>query len=195
MPSIVIFAGIIIILVCVFILWFNIHYAVVFLKKEKHKQVSTKEAFERSQDTNHTGVVSNTIESEQTMRDIHCPFVLNAELVPVFANENWGHIFYNLAEKTEILGWIAFQNACVGASNRVYDANFIHILQIHHESLNTLKKEVGLSTLQDVFIHGKEGDIWFVLAQDGVWFSLFTEHNGDILNLVNTIHESLPSHI
>lgn len=111
------------------------------------------------------------------------PFQLNTTMVPAFHQKQWQRCFYSLTEDPHVLGWIAFENDVIGASDRVYDTNFSDVLRNYRKSVEKLRREMGLSYVHQTSIVGEEGSVWFLTAIDDMWLALFVDCEVDIKEL------------
>lgn len=107
------------------------------------------------------------------------PYILN-ETVPRFGEPEWQEYFLHLTEDRQVMGWIAFHEDIVGASDTSYDAGFIEVLRAYRRAVSKLQREVGLSHVMESSIVGDEGKIWFVTGTEDVWFALFVDRDADV---------------
>lgn len=188
MPSIVVFAGVMVVLLFSAVIWINVKY----FRQEKQKEY--RETLGQEELLHKAAPEPEDVQEEET--DPACEqIVIDETLVPLFTNENWKRVFYRLEKTPELLGWIAFQNQIAGGGDRIYDKDFVGVLLSHHDAVKKVQKEIGLSVVHEMCIHGDEGDVWFVFAEDGVWFALFTAAKVNVQDLIMEIHQTLPSHI
>lgn len=113
------------------------------------------------------------------------PFRLADTVVPQFAEERWKRLFYRLTEDRRVLGWIAFRAGAAGASDRDYEPSFLDVLQAYWTVVDKVRDEVGLSTVRETSIVGREGKGWFLAADDGVSLALFVDLDVDIRELAD----------
>jgi hypothetical protein len=111
------------------------------------------------------------------------PFRLYGTTVSAFAEERWLRCFHRLTEDEGVLGWIAFHEDTVGASDREYDQKFVDSLMTYRKTLEEIQKEVGFSHILETSIVGEEGKMWFLSAVDDVWLALFVERTVDVEQL------------
>jgi hypothetical protein len=121
------------------------------------------------------------------------PFRLYGGVSSAFTEERWLRCFYRLTEDAGVLGWIAFHEDMVGASDREYDQKFVDALKTYRQSLEALQKEVGISHIHETSIVGEEGKMWFLSAVDDVWLALFVERSLDVAQLSNRLLNTGPS--
>lgn len=188
MPSIVVFTGVMVVLLFSAVIWINVKY----FRQEKQKE---QENILRQEEPIHKDIPEPEDVQGGETDPAYEHIVIDETLVPLFATENWKRVFYQLENWPELLGWIAFHDQIAGAGDRVYDKDFVGVLLSHHDAVKKVQKEIGLSVIYETCIRGDEGDVWFVFAGDGVWFSLFTGVEANIQDLVVEIRQTLPSHI
>ncbi len=110
-------------------------------------------------------------------------YVLHAVNVPLFTETNWQTVFKRLTDDERILGWVAFHDDRVGASDRSYEQEFIEALRHHRRATERLRRQVGLSQVTEAAVVGEEGKVWFLTVMDGAWFALFVEREIDGVQL------------
>lgn len=108
------------------------------------------------------------------------PFVTNTFAAPLFEDTAWVESFYRLHEDPSVLGWIAFQNNSVGASDRDYDDDFVDVLRTYKRSVEKLRRQVGLTTVMETSIVGEEGKVWFLAPVEDAWLALFVDKQADL---------------
>ncbi len=199
MPSIVIFAGVMVVLLFCVLIWTNVRF---YKNESRHmkNQDSQSEFIEQSeeqqieqnkeQQTNETeGLMQSNLFQEIW------PFFVNEELAPEFSSEKWRSLFNQLTAEKDILGWIAFKDENQVASDRIYDAKFLNVMGSHYSAMSDIQKEIGLTNVHEMFIRGNEGNVWFIYVDDKVWFALFSSEDTNVSYYVNVIQEVSPSHI
>lgn len=117
-------------------------------------------------------------------RDGQRPFQLNPVAAPQFEDQAWLECFYQLSEEAAVLGWIAFHNDSVGASDRVYDDEFVDVLRSYQRTVEKLRRQVGLSTVMETSITGEEGKVWFLAPVEDTWLALFVDKTADVERLM-----------
>lgn len=111
------------------------------------------------------------------------PFHLNALAAPLFAQDAWTDCFLRLAEEPAVLGWIAFYQNSVGASDRDYDDEFVDVLRTYKGSVEKLRRQVGLTQVIETSVVGDEGKVWFLTPVEDTWMALFVDRDADIERL------------
>lgn len=111
------------------------------------------------------------------------PFRINVFAAPLFESQSWVECFYKLNEEPSVLGWIAFQENSVGASDRDYDDDFVDVLRAYKRSVEKLRHQVGLSTVLETSVIGEEGKVWFLTPVEDTWLALFVDKEADIEQL------------
>ncbi|RIV28589.1 hypothetical protein D2Q93_02210 [Alicyclobacillaceae bacterium I2511] len=105
------------------------------------------------------------------------PFILSQPAVPLFEGESWLECFYRLTGNSDVVGWMVFQDEVLGASDQVYEDEFVDVLRDYRRSVTKLQKEVGLSHVIETSIVGVQGMIWFLTGREESWFALFLDAN------------------
>src|SRR5579875_3457597 len=123
-------------------------------------------------------------------KPIH-PFRLNETNVPQFHSNDWHQMFYRLMEEPSVLGWIAFQDDKVGASDRDYENSFLDVLRTYRKTVKKLQKEIGLSQILETSVVGAEGKVCFLCTVDDIWIALFVERDLDVAELVEHLFETV----
>lgn len=136
-------------------------------------------------------VLTNSSGAPRIFEKPKLKYQLMAADVPDFANATWRECFERLTDDIGVVGWIAFQDRALGASDRQYDEEFVDVLADYRQTLERLRNEVGLSKIQEASIVGEEGKMWFITAVDDVWFALFVERTTDIEELSHRLFDSL----
>jgi|GEM_PF-3907390 len=106
-------------------------------------------------------------------------YQLNHVTVPEFSEPGWLQSFQFLTDNDKVLGWIAFRDETVGASDQKYDEEFLDVLRNHRQATLKLQKHVGLSHISETSIVGDEGKVWFLTAVDDFWFALFVDRSAN----------------
>ncbi|GMA52088.1 hypothetical protein GCM10025857_34450 [Alicyclobacillus contaminans] len=104
----------------------------------------------------------------------------------------WQSVMERLQESQGVLGWVAFHQGQVGASDHRYDSDLTDALRAHRETMERLRSEVGLSQVTESSMVGEEGKVWFFTGHDDVWFALFLEKSADVRTLMQDL---LPSQV
>lgn len=115
------------------------------------------------------------------------PFVLSRSSVPLFEGEAWLKCFYQLMEDPGVVGWMAFHDEILGASDRIYEDGFVDALRGYRRTVSKLQKEVGLSHVVETSIVGEEGMVWFLTGREDSWFALFLDRDVDVHRLVHQL--------
>lgn len=115
------------------------------------------------------------------------PFNLRTASVPAFREADWMQCFHRLTDDRRILGWIAFSEDIVGASDREYDHGFIDVLKNHWKSLEQLRVEVGMTHIRETSIVSDEGNVWILNAREDTWFALFVDSGADVHDISNRL--------
>ncbi|WDL96295.1 hypothetical protein [Alicyclobacillus sp. ALC3] len=108
------------------------------------------------------------------------PFRMNTFVAPSFEDKAWVESFYRLHEDPSVVGWIAFQNNSVGASDRDYEDDFVDVLRTYKRSVEKLRRQVGLTTVMETSVVGEEGKVWFLSPVEDVWLALFVDKQADL---------------
>jgi hypothetical protein len=108
------------------------------------------------------------------------PFSLNETAAPLFGREPWLTCFYKLCEDPLVLGWIAFYDDVVGASDHDYDSAFVETLRAYKQSVEQLRQQVGLTQIVETAVVGEEGKVWFLTPVEDTWMALFVDREADI---------------
>lgn len=107
------------------------------------------------------------------------PFLLHSAQVPEFEADGWQRCFQQLTDDPRVLGWIAFREETVGASDSDYEPSFLEVLRTYHRTVDRLRREVGMAAVQETSVVGSEGKIWFITAVDDAWLALFLDYQTD----------------
>lgn len=108
------------------------------------------------------------------------PFRMNTFVAPSFEEKTWVESFYRLHEDPSVVGWIAFHNNSVGASDRDYEDDFVDVLRTYKRSVEKLRRQVGLTTVMETSVVGEEGKVWFLTPVEDVWLALFVDKQADL---------------
>ena len=99
----------------------------------------------------------------------------------------WQTAFKRLSDDERVLGWVAFHDERVGASDRSYDQDFLEALRQHRRATEKLRRHVGLSQVTETAVVGEEGKVWFLTVMDDAWFALFIDKDVDGVRLANEL--------
>jgi hypothetical protein len=114
-------------------------------------------------------------------------YVLHAVNAPMFSDMAWQTAFKRLSDDERVLGWVAFHDERVGASDRSYDQDFLEALRQHRRATEKLRRHVGLSQVTETAVVGEEGKVWFLTVMDDAWFALFIDKDVDGVRLANEL--------
>jgi hypothetical protein len=115
------------------------------------------------------------------------PYVLRTTSVPLFDHSSWQSKFAFLEQDQRVVGWIAFHEDIVGAADHDYDDSFIEMLRNYRRAGDRLRREVGLSRVDETLLKGEEGRVWFIADKEDTWFALFLDPNEEVSDIADRL--------
>jgi hypothetical protein len=131
--------------------------------------------------------VLESTEKRTVLNGQQVPFYLKHTPDSPFLSADWITSLRKLSEDSNILGWVAFYGNTVGASDHRYDDALTEALRSYRLMLERLRKEVGLTQVEESSIVGVEGKIWMFTRGDDIWFALFLDNAVNAPELVKEL--------
>lgn len=164
----------------------NVDYMVTASDKEARgkapsPEVPPEEAGPATTATPEAEVFDPTVDHKRTVFGQNgVPFYFQNSPESPFRSVDWTRIFHALTTDAKVLGWAAFQDVEMYAADHEYDEDLIGVLQSYRETLQRLRKEVGLTNVTEASIVGDEGKMWVIAGDNHLWFALFLDKSVDV---------------